>query len=181
MEVGGGGMTESWLMPPRRREPALEPLNRFETYFINRGAQALALREGSRSGMRCVPGCIPPQYRRGGLAPGNPVDKGPARRLPCRREQPDAPGHGRLGLEESRSHPEGGRIRRRDDDGVRGSDRPHPRQPLPECHRAEPPGHLSPEQLKFIQEHGSSDAESEEFYDWMVIKASEHVLPLIQD
>jgi sugar phosphate isomerase/epimerase len=41
------------------------------------------------------------------------------------------------------------------------------------------PVDISPEQLKFIKEHGSSLL-SEEFYDWLVKKTSETLLPLVK-
>ena len=38
---------------------------------------------------------------------------------------------------------------------------------------------LTAEQLKFIEEHGSGVADSEEFYSWLVEETAKTLLPLI--
>ena len=42
---------------------AIEPLNRFETYFLNRADQALGTRRGGRPRLRRLPRRLPSQYR----------------------------------------------------------------------------------------------------------------------
>ena len=45
--------------------PGIEPLNRFETNFINRHDQAVMLAAGGGQEHRRGAGCLPPQYRGG--------------------------------------------------------------------------------------------------------------------
>ena len=159
--------------------PCIEPLNRFETYFINRGEQALALAEAT--GPDCGV-CMDAfhinieeaDWRQAILDVGDRLTDfhvAENNRMP--------PGMGDYDWAEVVAL-----LRQVGYDGaltmefVAPIDRT-PANPYPNAIDNNPAG-ISPEQLKFIQDHGSSTL-SEEFYDWMVERASAHVLPLIQD
>ena len=90
---------------------ALEPLNRFETYFISRGDAGAGACRGRRPGLRCVSRHLPPQHRRGRHVGGHPQGGQPAGRLPRRRQQPPGLRHGRAQLERYRAHAQGHRLR----------------------------------------------------------------------
>ena len=51
---------------------AIEPLNRFETYFINRGDQALALADAVAPDVGVCLDCVPHEHRGGRLPRGDP-------------------------------------------------------------------------------------------------------------
>jgi hypothetical protein len=53
-----------------------------------------------------------------------------------------------------------------------------PANPYPQAIETEPVD-ISPEQKKFIEDHGSSLL-SEEFYDWLVAENARTILPLIK-
>jgi len=158
---------------------ALEPLNRFETYFISRGDQALALAEavGPDCGV-----CLDAFHlnieeadmfatiRRAGkrLYDFHVADNN---RLAC--------GMGSLNWSAI--------IRTLKSIGYDGAvtvefvapvDRT-PANPFPNAVEKNPVN-ISPEQLKFIEDHGSSLL-SEEFYDWLVGRCAQVLLPLIKD
>lgn len=158
---------------------AIEPLNRFETYFINRGEQALALAEAT--GPEC--GIIldtfhmnieekePYQAIRDAgdrLADFHVAD---TNRMPA--------GHGRWDWDKTIDT-----LREIGYDGalttefVAPIDRT-PADPYPEAVETEPVD-ISPEQKKFIEEHGSSLL-SESFYSWLVEENAKALLPLIRD
>ena len=65
----------------------LEPLNRFETNFLNRHDQALMLAEASGPQLRRVPGRLPHQHRGSQPLAGHPEHRqgGQAGGLPRRR------------------------------------------------------------------------------------------------
>ena len=174
------GMTE--IMAHARIEgirPAIEPLNRFETYFINRGEQAMALAEAvgpdcgvcmdafhiniEEADWRQAIRDVGPRLTDFHVAENN--------RMP--------PGMGDYDWKEVVAL-----LREVGYDGAMTMEFVAPIDRTPANHYPNAIEHnpqgISPEQLKFIQDHGSSTL-SEEFYDWMVMKASEHVLPLIQD
>ncbi len=158
---------------------AIEPLNRFETYFISRGDQALALAEavGPECGV-CLDAFhlnieeadMLAAIRRAGkrLFDFHVADNN---RLAC--------GMGSLNWSAI--------IRTLKDIGYDGAvtvefvapvDRT-PANPFP--HAVEKnPVNISPEQLKFIEDHGSSLL-SEEFYDWLVGRCAQVLLPLVKD
>jgi len=156
---------------------AVEPLNRFETYFINRGAQALALAEAT--GPDCGV-CLdafhinieekdPLQAIRdvgSRLATFHVADNN---RMPA--------GHGTWNwpklIETLRSVGYDGALTA---EFVAPIDRT-PANPFPNALETEPVD-ISPEQLKFIREHGSSLL-SESFYDWLVEENAKTLLPLI--
>jgi sugar phosphate isomerase/epimerase len=158
--------------------PCIEPINRFETYFINRGEQAMALAEAT--GPDCGV-CLDAfhinieeaDWRQAILDAGERLTDfhvAENNRMP--------PGMGDYDWAEVIAL-----LRQIGYDGaltmefVAPIDRT-PANPYPHAVDNSPSG-ISPEQLKFIQDHGSSTL-SEEFYDWMVDRASAHVLPLIQ-
>jgi len=158
---------------------ALEPLNRFETYFISRGDQALALAEavGPNCGV-CLDAFhlnieeadMLATIRRAGnrLYDFHVADNN---RLAC--------GMGSLNWSAI--------IRTLKSIGYDGAitvefvapvDRT-PANPFPNAVEKNPVN-ISPEQLKFIEDHGSSLL-SEEFYDWLVGRCAQVLLPLIKD
>ena len=114
---------------------AIEPLNRFETYFLNRHDQALALAKdvGPECGVcidvfhmnieekdmyQAIRNC------KGRLTDFHVADNN---RMAC--------GMGALRLGQDHRHAQGDRLRRRADGGVRRAGRPHAGQPLPERDR----------------------------------------------
>ena len=158
---------------------ALEPLNLFETYFISRGDQALALAEavGPNCGV-CLDAFhlnieeadMLATIRRAGnrLYDFHVADNN---RLAC--------GMGSLNWSAI--------IRTLKSIGYDGAvtvefvapvDRT-PANPFPNAVEKNPVN-ISPEQLKFIEDHGSSLL-SEEFYDWLVGRCAQVLLPLIKD
>ena len=158
---------------------AIEPLNRFETYFINRGAQALALAEAT--GPECGV-CLDAFHI-------NIEEKDPLQAI---RDVGDRlvdfhvadnnrmpAGHGTWDWSKLIDT-----LREVGYDGalttefVAPIDRT-PANPYPNAIETEPVD-ISPEQKKFIEEHGSSLL-SQEFYDWLVAENAKTLLPLIQD
>jgi D-psicose/D-tagatose/L-ribulose 3-epimerase len=156
---------------------AIEPLNRFETYFISRAAQALALAEavGPDCGI-----CLDTFHMnieeadmydairsaRGRLVDFHVADNN---RMACGMGALDWPAIINT-------------LRETGYDGavtvefVAPVDRT-PANPYPEAVETNPVD-ISPEQLKFIQDHGSSLL-SEKFYDWLVAETAKTLLPLI--
>jgi sugar phosphate isomerase/epimerase len=157
---------------------AVEPLNRFETYFLNRGVQALALAEAT--GPDCgvcldafhinIEESDPLQAIRDvghRLTTFHVADNN---RMPA--------GHGTWNwpklLETLRSVGYDGALTA---EFVAPIDRT-PANKFPDALETEPVD-ISPEQLKFIREHGSSLL-SESFYDWLVEENAKTLLPLIR-
>lgn len=157
---------------------ALEPLNRFETYFISRGDQALALAEavGPQCGV-CLDAFhlniedadMYASIRKAGkrLVDFHVADNN---RLAC--------GMGSLDWPKIV-----GTLKEIGYDGaltvefVAPIDRT-PANPFPDAIETNPVD-ISPEQLKFIQDHGSSLL-SEKFYDSLVERCAQTLLPLIK-
>jgi sugar phosphate isomerase/epimerase len=157
---------------------AIEPLNRFETYFISRGDQALALAEavGPDCGV-CLDAFhlnieeanMYDAIRRAGkrLVDFHVADNN---RLAC--------GMGAIDWQKVVST-----LREVGYDGaltvefVAPIDRT-PANPFPDAIETNPIN-ISPEQLKFIQDHGSSLL-SEKFYDSLVERCAQTLLPLIK-
>jgi sugar phosphate isomerase/epimerase len=157
---------------------ALEPLNRFETYFLNRADQAVALAEevGPNCGV-----CLDAFHLNieevdlfaairntgGRIADFHVADNN---RM--------APGQGALDwrriIETLRAAGYDGAITV---EFVAPVDRT-PVSPWPDQIETKPVD-ISPEQLKFIQDHGSSVL-SEKFYTSLVAKSAETLLPLIR-
>jgi sugar phosphate isomerase/epimerase len=158
---------------------ALEPLNRFETYFISRAEQALVLAEavGPECGV-CLDAFhlniedadMLASIRKAGkrLYDFHVADNN---RLAC--------GMGSLNWSAI--------VRTLKDIGYDGAltvefvapvDRT-PANPFPNAIEKNPVN-ISPEQMKFIEDHGSSLL-SEEFYDWLVGRCAQVLLPLIKD
>jgi D-psicose/D-tagatose/L-ribulose 3-epimerase len=156
---------------------AIEPLNRFETYFINRGAQAMALAEavGDDCGVcldafhinieeadlfQAIRDCAPR------LTDFHVADNN---RMPA--------GMGDYDWTEVI-----GTLKEVGYDGaltaefVAPIDRT-PANPYPNALDTNPVD-ISDEQRKFIEDHGSSIL-TEEFYDWLTQQQAEHLLPLI--
>jgi sugar phosphate isomerase/epimerase len=144
---------------------AIEPLNRFETYFINRGRAGDGAGRGRRRRVRRVPGRVPHQHRGEGPLPGHRRLRSAAGRLPRRGQQPHAGRHGRLRLEEVVDT-----LRSVGYDGALTAEfvAPIDRTPVNKFPNAleTKPVDISAEQMKFIEDHGSSTL-SEEFYDWL--------------
>lgn len=157
---------------------AIEPLNRFETYFINRGEQALELAKavGPDCGvildtfhMNIEEVDLYQTIRDAGdrLADFHVADNN---RMPC--------GHGKLDWAKIVST-----LREVGYDGalttefVAPVDRT-PANPYPDAIETEPVD-ITPEQKKFIEEHGSSLL-SKRFYSWLVEENAKTLLPLIK-
>ncbi len=157
---------------------ALEPLNRFETYFISRADQALALAEavGPDCGvcldafhMNIEEDDMLAAIRRAGrrLFDFHVADNN---RLAC--------GMGSLNWAAIvRTLKEIGYDGALTVEFVAPVDRT-PANPFPNAIEKHPVN-ISPEQLKFIEDHGSSLL-SEEFYDWLVGRCAAVLLPLIK-
>ena len=158
--------------------PAIEPLNRFETYFINRGAQAMALAEATGPDCGVCLDAFHLNIEEADLYQ-TIRDCGPRltdfhvadnNRFP--------PGMG---------HYDWARVvdtlREVGYDGaltvefVAPIDRT-PADPYPNALETNFVD-MSDEQRKFIEDHGSSTL-TEEFYDWLVQQSAEHLLPLIR-
>lgn len=157
---------------------AVEPLNRFETYFLNRGAQALALAEAT--GPNCgvcldafhinIEESDPLQAIRdvgSRLATFHVADNN---RMPAGMGTWD---WAEL-IDTLRSVGYDGALTA---EFVAPIDRT-PANQYPDALETEPVD-ISPEQLKFIREHGSSLL-SERFYDWLVEQNAKHLLPIIR-
>jgi sugar phosphate isomerase/epimerase len=156
----------------------LEPLNRFETYFMSRAAQALALAEavGPECGVTLdafhlnIEEADP--YAAIRSARGRLVD------FHVADNNRMAPGMGHWDWLKLI-----GTLKTIGYDGALTVEfvAPVDRTPANQYPNAieKNPVDISPEQLKFIKEHGSNLL-SEEFYDWLVAKTSETLLPLIK-
>ena len=156
---------------------AIEPLNRFETYFINRGAQAMALAEavGDECGVcldafhinieeedlfQAIIDCGPR------LADFHAADN---------NRMPAGMGHydWKRVVDTLKQAGYDGALTA---EFVAPLDRT-PANPFPNALETQPVD-ISDEQMQFIIDHGSSTL-SEEFYDWLTQKHAEHLLPLI--
>jgi sugar phosphate isomerase/epimerase len=156
---------------------AIEPLNRFETYFINRGAQAMALAEavGDECGVcldafhinieeadlyQAILDCGPR------LADFHVADNN---RMPAGMGDYDW----RRVVDTLKQAGYDGALTT---EFVAPIDRT-PANPFPNALETEPVD-ISDEQMKFIEDHGSSTL-SEQFYDWLTQRNAEHLLPLL--
>ncbi len=157
---------------------AIEPLNRFETYFLNRGDQALALAEAvgpdcgvcldlfhmniEEQDMFATIRKVGPKLVDFHVADNNRL----------------APGMGALDFRRII-----GALREINYKGALTMEIVAPCDRTPVCpwpnQIEKNPVDISPEQLKFIQDHGSSLL-SEEFYTFIYETASKTVLPLIR-
>jgi len=156
---------------------AIEPLNRFETYFINRGAQAMALAEvvGDDCGV-CLDAFhinIEEQDLYQAIA-----DCGPRLadfHVADNNRMPAGMGHydWKRVVDALKQAGYDGALTA---EFVAPVDRT-PANPFPNALETQPVD-ISDEQMKFIEDHGSSTL-SEEFYDWLTQKNAEHLLPLI--
>ena len=156
---------------------AIEPLNRFETYFINRGAQAMALAEavGDECGV-CLDAFhinIEEQDLFQTI-----VDCGPRLadfHVADNNRMPAGMGHydWKRVVETLKSVGYDGALTA---EFVAPVDRT-PANPYPNALETKPVD-ISAEQMKFIEDHGSTTL-SEEFYDWLVEQNAQHLLPLI--
>jgi sugar phosphate isomerase/epimerase len=158
--------------------PSIEPINRFETYFITRGAQALALAEAT--GPECGV-CLDTFHM-------NIEEKDMLETIRlCGDRLVDvhvcdsnrmASGQGHLDWERIVST-----LKSVGYDGaltvefVSPVDRT-PANEYPEAVETDPVD-ISPEQKKFIEDHGSSLI-SEKFYNWLVELCADKLLPLIK-
>ena len=115
---------------PKRVRLALEPLNRFETYFINRGAQAVALAEAVGEDCGVCLDCFHMNIEEADLLP---AIRSAGERLAdfhVADSNRMAPGMGHLDWPADRRSGALGGLRRGTDLRVRPVDRPHPDQPL---------------------------------------------------
>ena len=90
MEMARSRASRNATSTARRRACAsrIEPLNRFETYLLNRADQAMALGRSDRPRLRRLPRCIPPQYRRSGHVCVDPQGRQAPLRFPRGGQQP---------------------------------------------------------------------------------------------
>lgn len=159
-------------------KPAIEPINRFETYFIYNADQALALAEATGPDCGVCLDCFhinieEADWRASIRKVGDRLTDfhvAENNRMP--------PGHGDYDWREVvdllHEVGYGGALTM---EFVAPVDRT-PANPYPNALETKPVD-ISDEQRKFIEDHGSTTL-SEEFYDWLVEQASSHVLPLIR-
>jgi len=156
---------------------AIEPLNRFETYFINRGAQAMALAEAVGDDCGVCLDAFHINIEEQDLYQAI-IDCGPRltdfhaaenNRMPAGMGDYDW----KKVIETLKSAGYDGALTA---EFVAPIDRT-PANPFPNALETKPV-EISAEQMKFIEDHGSSTL-SEEFYDWLTQKNAEHLLPLI--
>lgn len=156
---------------------AIEPLNRFETYFINRGAQAMALAEAVGDDCGVCLDAFHINIEEADLYQAI-IDCGPRLTDFHVAENNRMP----AGMGDYDWKKVVDTLKRVGYDGaltaefVAPVDRT-PANPFPNALETEPVD-ISPEQMKFIEDHGSTTL-SEEFYDWLTQQNAEHLLPLI--
>jgi sugar phosphate isomerase/epimerase len=156
---------------------AIEPLNRFETYFINRGAQAMALAEAVGEDCGVCLDAFHINIEEADLYQAI-LDCGP------RLTDFHAAENNRMpaGMGDYDWKKVVDTLKQAGYDGaltaefVAPIDRT-PANPFPNALETKPVD-ISDEQRKFIEDHGSSTL-SEEFYDWLTQKQAEALLPLI--
>jgi len=156
---------------------AIEPLNRFETYFINRGAQAMALAEAVGEDCGVCLDAFHMNIEEEDLYQ-TIVDCGPRLtdfHVADNNRMPAGMGHydWRRVVETLKSVGYDGALTA---EFVAPVDRT-PANPYPNALETKPVD-ISADQMKFIEDHGSTTL-SEEFYDWLVEKNADHLLPLI--
>ena len=156
---------------------AIEPLNRFETYFINRGAQAMALAEAVGEDCGVCLDAFHMNIEEDDLYQ-TIVDCGPRLtdfHVADNNRMPAGMGHydWRRVVETLKSVGYDGALTA---EFVAPVDRT-PANPYPNALETKPVD-ISADQMKFIEDHGSTTL-SEEFYDWLVEKNADHLLPLI--
>lgn len=156
---------------------AIEPLNRFETYFLNRGAQAMALAEEVGDDCGVCLDAFHLNIEEADLYQAI-IDCGPRLtdfHVADNNRMPAGMGHYDWAKVVST-------LKQVGYDGaltaefVAPVDRT-PANPYPNALETQPVD-ISEEQRRFIEDHGSTTL-SEEFYNWLVEKNAEHLLPLI--
>jgi sugar phosphate isomerase/epimerase len=156
---------------------AIEPLNRFETYFINRGAQAMALAEAVGDDCGVCLDAFHINIEEQDLFQ-TIVDCGPRLadfHVADNNRMPAGMGHydWKRVVETLKSVGYDGALTA---EFVAPIDRT-PANPYPNALETQPVD-ISEEQMQFIVDHGSSTL-SEEFYDWLVEKNAQHLLPML--
>ena len=156
---------------------AIEPLNRFETYFINRGAQAMALAEAVGDDCGVCLDAFHINIEEQDLFQAI-VDCGPRLadfHVADNNRMPAGMGHydWKRVVETLKSVGYDGALTA---EFVAPIDRT-PANPYPNALETQPVD-ISEEQMQFIVDHGSSTL-SEEFYDWLVEKNAQHLLPML--
>jgi sugar phosphate isomerase/epimerase len=156
---------------------AIEPLNRFETYFINRGAQAMALAEAVGDDCGVCLDAFHINIEEEDLYQAI-IDCGPRLadfHVADNNRMPAGMGHydWQRVVETLKSVGYDGALTA---EFVAPVDRT-PANPYPNALETQPVD-ISDEQMKFIEDHGSTTL-SEEFYDWLVEKNADHLLPMI--
>ena len=156
---------------------AIEPLNRFETYFINRGAQAMALAEAVGDDCGVCLDAFHINIEEEDLFQAI-IDCGPRLadfHVADNNRMPAGMGHydWKRVVDTLKQAGYDGALTA---EFVAPVDRT-PANPYPNALETQPVD-ISDEQMQFIIDHGSSTL-SEEFYDWLVEKNAEHLLPLL--
>ena len=157
---------------------ALEPLNRFETYFLNRADQAVALAEAVGPNCGVCLDAFHLNIEEADMFAAIRAAKGRLFDFHVADNNRLAAGMGALDWPRIvRTLRESGYDGALTNEFVAPVDR-SPVSPYPNQIEKNPVD-ISPEQLKFIEDHGSSLL-SEEFYTSLVKKTSETLLPLIR-
>jgi len=159
-------------------KPGVEPINRFETYFITRGAQALALAEATGPDCGVCLDAFHLNIEEADLFQ-TIRDCGPRLvdfHVADNNRFPPGMGHYDWPkvIDTLREVGYDGALTM---EFVAPIDRT-PANPYPNALETEFVD-MSDEQRKFIEDHGSSTL-TEEFYDWLVQQSAEHLLPLIR-
>lgn len=153
----------------------IEPINRFETYFINRGDQALALAEATGPNCGVCLDTFHMNIEEEDMFAAIDRAKGKLIGFHVADNNRMAPGMGKLNWKEIVE-----KVKTIGYDDVLSVefcsplDRT-PANPYPGSIDESPEG-LSPEALKFLEDHGSS-AVTEEFYSMLTSKSAETLLP----
>ncbi len=156
---------------------AIEPLNRFETYFINRGAQAMALAEAVGDDCGVCLDAFHINIEEQDLYQ-TIVECGPRLtdfHVADNNRMPAGMGHydWKKVVDTLKQVGYDGALTA---EFVAPVDRT-PANPFPNALETQPVD-ISDEQMKFIEDHGSTTL-SEEFYDWLTQQNADHLLPLI--
>ena len=157
---------------------AIEPLNRFETYLINRGDQALALADAVGPNCGVCLDLFHMNIEESDIHAAFRKCQGPHLRHPHRRQQPLRAGHGHAGLSapSSKTIKEVGYTGALTLEFVATIDRT-PASPYGDQVETNPVD-VSPEQLKFIIDHGSNLL-SDKFYTGLFTQSVKVLRPLM--
>ena len=158
---------------------AIEPLNRFETYFINRAEQAMALAEATGPNCGVCLDAFHINIEEADLYEAIRSTKGRLTDFHVAENNRMPAGHGDYDWKKVIST-----LKSIGYDGALTAEFVAPIDRTPANHHKNALEtnfdnvDISPEQLKFIIDHGSNIL-TEPFYDWLVEENAKHLLPLI--